>query len=183
MSRLPLYSIAVVMVLAGLLGCAEKQDFNQFDDLTITPVAESSILYLESPESFINDADPGVYYTKTFNFDAFAEQFVSENVLDGLFTYEVENTTSKELELTVEFLNATGNVLDTEYFLVEAGPTSNLRREIAYGGASGRSIDIIKNTSAIRVTGSNLGDNTSISTAPDPKLIFRSSAEIRIQLK
>jgi hypothetical protein len=183
MKRRRFYIIPVLLVLLTFLSCAEKQDFTQFDDLTITPVAEASILYLETPESYINEATPGIYHTETFNFDAFAEEFVSENVLDGMFTYEVENTTSKEVEITVEFIDAADNVLDTEVFMVAPGPTSNLRREIAYGGASGRSIDIIRNTSAIRVSGRNLGDNTSVSSVPNPVLIFRSSAQIRIQLK
>lgn len=183
MIRRPYIRISILIALITLLGCAEQQDFNQFDDLAITPVVESSILYLESPESFINDSTPGAYYSETFNFDAFAEQFISENVLDGMFTYEIENTTSKELEITVEFLDAGDNVLDTEFFQVGAGPDSNLRREITYGGASGRSIEIIRNTSAIRVSGRNLGDNTSVSPVPDPVVILRSSAQIRIQLK
>jgi hypothetical protein len=183
MKRRHLNTIWVLIALSALMGCAEKQDFNQYDDLAITPIAEASIFYLESPESFINDVTSGVYHTETFNFDAFSEQFVSNNVLDGLVTYEAENTTSKELEITVEFLDAGENVLDTEIFLIAPGPTSNMRREIAYGGASGRSIDIIRNTSAIRVSGRNLGDTTSVSPVPEPVVILRSSAQIRIRLK
>jgi len=166
-----------------LWGCAEKQNFSQYDDLEITPIVESGILYVESPESFINDSAAGVYYSQTFNFDAFSEEFVSENILDGMLSYEVENTTSKELEITVEFLDAAGNILDIETFLIGPGPTSNLRRDIAYGGPSGRNIDIIRNTSAIRVSGRNLGDNISVSSVPDPLVIFRSSAQFRLQLQ
>ncbi len=139
-------------------------------------------MYVASTEDFINQSAPGVYYTEDFNFDAFAEAFVSERVLDGLVTYEVENTTSKELEITVEFLDEAGNVLDTETFLIDPAPTGVVRREIAYGGASGRSIEILRNTSGIRVSGRNLGDATSVSNLPDPKIILRSSAQIRIEL-
>jgi hypothetical protein len=183
MKRHLFYLVTLFTAFIGLMGCAEKQDFNQYDDLAITPVLEASILYLESPESFINQAPAALYHTETFNFDAFAEQFISENVLDGLLTYELDNTTSKELEITVEFLDAGGNVLDTEIFLIEPGPTSSLRREIAYGGVSGRSIDILRNTSAIRLSGRNLGDTSSVSSQSDPVIIFRSSAQIRIRLK
>jgi hypothetical protein len=179
-----LYSgLAATFVFGLILSCAEKQDFDQYDSLQITPVAALGIVYLESPENVINDANAAVYYSADFNFDAFEEKFVSENLLDGVMTYELENTTSKDLELLVEFLDANGNVLDTELFRINAAPAGILRRDTAYGGASGKSIDIIKNTSGIRVTGRNLGDTTSVSALPDPKIILRSSAAFRIRLK
>jgi len=175
--------ISVLCLILTALSCAEKQDFTQYENLEITPTAEASLLYIESPESLINQGSAGIYYTEDFNFDAFEEAFVSDRVLDGTISYEVENTTSKELEITIEFLDKGGNVLDTEFFTVDPAPTAILQREITYGGASGRSIDILKNTSSIRVSARNLGDTTSVSTEPDPKIILRSSAQIRIRLK
>ena len=180
-SSLTFLSFLFLSLITG--ACADRQDFDQYNNLQLTPAVEASMLYVESTESFINDSSPGMYYSEEFNFDAFAETFVSENVLDGVITYELENTTSKDLELLVEFLDEAGNVLDTELFTIEAAPTGVLRREVAYGGPSGRSIDIIRNTSGFRLTGRNLGDNSSISSLPDPKAIFRSSAKIRIELQ
>ena len=183
MKKYSFYHLLVTVFLLTGFACAEKQDFDQYNDLEVTPTAEASILFVESPESLINQSQSGVYYTQDFNFDAFAEEFVSDRVLDGLVIYEVENTTSKQLEITISFLDEGGNVLDTEVFLIDPAPTAILRREIAYGGTSGRSIDIIKNTSAIRLSAQNLGDTTSVSNLPDPKILFRSSAQIRIRLK
>lgn len=108
---------------------------------------------------------------------------MAQRALDGVITYEVENTTSKQLNITVEFIDISGNVLDTESFSIDPTPTAILRREIAYGGAYGRSIDIIRNTSGLRVSAENLGDNSSVSNLPDPKIMLRSSAKIRIRLK
>ena len=183
MKKLLYNGIAACLFLGLMQSCAEKQDLNQYDNLQITPVTAASVVYLESPESEINDANAAVYYSADLNFDAFQEKFITENLLDGVMTYEVENTTSKDLELLLEFIDAAGNVLDTELFTINAAPTGILRRETAYGGASGKSIDIIKNTSGIRVTGRNLGDTTSVSGLPDPKIILRSSAAFRIRLK
>jgi hypothetical protein len=180
MKKYPFYLIPLLLIF---FSCAERQDFDQYDDLEVRPVAEASLLYVETPEILINSITTGAYYSQDFNFDAFAEEFVSERILDGVITYEVENTTSKELEFTVEFIDAGGNVLDTETFLIDPAPTAVLTREIAYGGVSGRNIEILTNTSGMRVTARNLGDNTSVSGLPDPKVIFRSSAEIRIRLK
>jgi len=170
------------MCAAILSSCVDKQDFDQLDNLNVTPTAEASILYVETPERIINQVSGTNFYSQTFNFDAFSEEFFADNVLDGVVTYEVENTTSKPLDITFEFLDDAGNSLDSENFTVNAAPTAILRREIAYGPA-GRSLDIIRNTSAIRVTAANLGDNTSVSTLPNPTVYLRSSAKFRIGLK
>lgn len=166
-----------------LTACSDEQDFNQIDNLNVIPTAEASLLFVEVPEDFINQGSSGIFYTQTFNFDAFQEKFFAENVLDGVITYEVENTTSKPLDVTVEFLDQAGNVLDTENFMIGPGPTAILQREITYGTPTGRSIDIIINIAALRVTAVNLGDNTSISTLPEPAVFLRSSAKFRIRLK
>lgn len=183
MKKCPFYKFLLPAMLFMLLSCADKQDFSQYDDLAITPTAEAALLYVETPESMINTAPSATYYTQDFNFDAFEEDFVADNVLDGIITYELENTTSKELEITVDFLDAAGIVLDTETFIIEPGPTSVLMREITYGGTSGKSIEILRNTSGIRVSGRNLGDTTSVSAVQDPKVILRSAAQVRIRLK
>lgn len=183
MKKSPFYQFLLPAMLIMLLSCADKQDFSQYDDLAITPTTEAALLYVETPESIINMSPTATYYSQDFNFDAFEEAFVADNVLDGIITYELENTTSKELEITVDFLDGGGNVLDSEIFLIEPGPTSVLRREIAYGGTSGKNIDILRNTSGIRVSGRNLGDTTSVSAVQDPKVIFRSAAQVRIRLK
>ncbi|WP_297763816.1 hypothetical protein [uncultured Muriicola sp.] len=173
----------LLIFLTGLSSCVEEQNFDQWDDLEIIPTVEASILYVESPESVINDAPGAVWYIQTFNFDAFSEDFFAENVLDGVIVYELENTTSKDLEIIFEYLDDAGNVLDTEAFTIPPAPTAIIRRETTYGTPTGRSLDIIRNTSEIRVNASNFGDTTSTSSLPDPKVIFRSSAKFRLQLK
>ena len=118
------------------------------DDLSITPTFEASILYVEIPERTINLVNGLNTYSQNFNFDAFAEDIFSERVLEGTVTYEVANTTSKPFEFTIQFLDEGGTILDTEIFQMGPEPTAILCREIAYG-PTGRSIDIIRNTSNI----------------------------------
>lgn len=177
-------SLHFLLLLAAVqYACVDKQNFDQFDDLSVTPTVTSSLVYVESPEDVINNGVGADFYSQDFNFDAFNEDFFAERVLEGSITYEIENTTSKPLEITISFLDDGSNVLDTETFNIDAAPTALLTREIFYGGATGRSLDIIRNTSGIRVFGRNLGDNTSVSTLPDPKIVLRSSGSFRLRLK
>ncbi len=182
MKRVFIFLFYFISVLGLFHSCAEKQDFDQFEDLEIIPVAESSLLYVETPEQIINEVNGLNFFSQSFNFDAFNEPFVEENIIEGIITYEIENTTSKPLDISFEFLDEFGNSLDLEFFSIEAAPTAVLTREIAYG-PTGRSMDIIRNTSAIRVSAINRGDNTSISALPNPAVFLRSSAQFSINLK
>ncbi|MEP3386199.1 MAG: hypothetical protein ABJN84_16675, partial [Flavobacteriaceae bacterium] len=128
MKRLQVFRLWALLVFVITIGCSEEQDFGQFDDLSVTPTLTSSIFYLESDEAFINTISAtNVFFSQTYNFDAFTEQFVAERLLEGTITYEFENTTSKQLNIVIEFLDEMANILDAETFDIEAMPTQSLR--------------------------------------------------------
>ena len=172
----------LVLFFLILTSCSEEQDFGQYDDLTITPSYETSIFFIEAQESLINRIVGLSFYSQNFNFDAFEEKFFAQRVLDGTITYELENTTSKDIEISIAFLDEGENVLDTEFFRVNAAPSAVLIREVAYGD-SGKSLDILRNTSNIRLNARNLGDNSSTSNIPDAAIILRSAGKFRLRLK
>lgn len=174
--------ILLFLSLGWLSSCVEDQNFDQWDDVSVIPTVDASLIYLESPEQVINEAPAMSFYTEDFTFDAFNEDFVQERIIDALIRYEVDNTTSKPLEFIIELLDAGDNVLDTETFVIPAAPTPLLIREVFYG-PGGRPLDILRNTVTVRLTATNLGDNTSVSTINDPKILLRSSARARLRLK
>ncbi len=174
------YLAMFLLCFCTMVSCVEEQDFGQYDDLSLTPTVEASILYIESPESFINAAGDVSIISRDFNFDAFSSDVFAKRVLDGTITYIVENTTSKAVTVVVELLNADGEVIDRE--LITTTPGMDIQRDITYGN-SGKNINIIKFTSSIRVTAANLGDNTSTSDLPDPKIILKSSGKFRVNIK
>ncbi|MEC3966307.1 hypothetical protein [Flagellimonas halotolerans] len=174
-----------VFLAASLLffiaSCTEEQDFNQIDDLRVTPTLASGLFYFESDEETINSVGAlNSFYSQEINFEAFNEQYVAERLLEGTITYEIENTTNKQLEITIEFLDEAGQLLDTEAFPID--PNSIFTNPVFYG-AGGKSIDILVNTSSLRITANNLSDDTSVSSAEDPKLILRSGGEFLFQLQ
>ncbi|NNL09303.1 MAG: hypothetical protein HKP38_08785 [Croceitalea sp.] len=182
MRRFAICIFLVVAVIGLNSSCAEDQNFNQIEDISIVPTLATSIFYFESDEEFINDSSAGQFYTQLFTFEVFNQDFVADRILDGFISYQLENTTSKELEIQIEFLDENDNTLDSETFIIEPAPAPLLQRQIAYGDG-GRSLDILKNTTNIRVSGQNLGDNNSISSLSEPKIILRSSAEFRLRLQ
>ncbi len=172
----------LVFCLLTIFSCSEEQDFDQIDNLSITPLVASSIFSFEAEEGFINSVPAiNTFYSQTFTFDAFNEQFVADRLLEGTITYDFENTTSKPLNIIIEFLDGAGMALDVENFDIAAGPGETLFREVEYG-PNGKPLDILINTENIRVTGRNLGDNLSTSPDPDAKIAMQSAAEFLFEL-
>ena len=182
MRRLFFRILGGLMLGFVMLSCSEEQNFDQFEDLSITPTVASSIFYLESDETSINEVPAGPFYYQTVNFDAFNQEFVAERLIEGTITYEIENTTSKQLQVAIEFLDENDNVLDTEFFDIGPNLTETFTREVTYG-LTGKNLNILAETSGLRITGNNLSDDTSVSTASEPKVILRSAAEFLFRLK
>ena len=174
--------VAVIFGFLLVTSCSEKQDFNQLDDLEITPTFETSIFYIKAQESLINRVSGLSFFSQDFNFDAFEEPFFAERVRSGVITYELENTTSKPIEIAFDFLDTNDTVLDTEVFQMDSAPTATIVRDVAYGN-TGKNLDIIRNTTKIRLTARNLGDSNSTSSLPDPAVILRTSAKFTLELK
>ncbi|HLT51523.1 MAG TPA: hypothetical protein VKZ93_06170, partial [Arenibacter sp.] len=74
----------------------------------------------------MNQTTTSDFYSREFNFDGFSEDIFADRVLDGTIFYELENTTSKELEVTVEFLDEAGEPLDLQIFHIDPAPTAVL---------------------------------------------------------
>lgn len=170
-----------IVFFSMFTSCVEDVDFTQLDDIHTEPIYEASILYVEAPEDVINLANGADVFNQNFNFDAFSSNVFASRVIEGSITYVVENTTSKELEITIVFLDDADTILDTEIFTIDPEPAAIIQREIAYG-PTGRSIDIITSLSTIRVIGENLGDNISTSNLENPIITLKSSGKFRVGL-
>lgn len=180
--RSTLFLLLVVGTFFLNSSCSEEQDFNQLDDLAIEPVVASSIFYFESDEELINQVGAGAFYSEVFTFEAFAEDFIASRLVDGVLTYEIENTTSKSINLEIEFLDENDNVLDTETFNIQAEPAPVTEIQVSYG-PGGKSLDILTNTRKVRVNATNLGDGSSTSSQEEPRIILRSSAAFRVRVR
>ncbi len=183
-------SILLFSLFIGIFSCSDELDFDQFDDLEITPELVSSIVFVEVPEGIINLASfitppilPGEdFFTNDFTFEAFNEDLFARRVISGIITYDIENTTSKPLEISFIFSDEGGLDLDREVF--NLSPNQSITRDVPYGPIpGGKSLEIIKNTSIIKLGAVNLGDYTSTSSLPEPKIVLKSKAEFKVALK
>ncbi|MBT8186736.1 MAG: hypothetical protein KJO73_03525, partial [Croceitalea sp.] len=66
MRRFAICIFLVVAVIGLNSSCAEDQNFNQIEGISIVPTLATSIFYFESDEEFINDSSAGQFYTQLF---------------------------------------------------------------------------------------------------------------------
>lgn len=181
MRRISLFGMLVIVLVLGQ-SCIEEQDYGQYDDLSVVPEFESSIIYIESTEEVINQASSSVFYSQTFDFDVFNEKIFADRVVSGTITYNLINTTSKDLEVVLEFLDESGTTIDTERFSIAETPSPITQIDVVYGD-TGKSLGILKLTESIRVSAENLGDTSSISSQTNPLIVLKSSGKFSIRVK
>lgn len=166
--------------LLTILACSDAQNFDQAKDLEVITEATGPMVYLETTEDLINTSG-GV--SQNIDFNGFNVDLFADRVISGSIIFQLENSTSKQLDVRIDFLDEGGNTLDFELFsLNPAPPTVISDYEVFYGPPSGKSIDILKNTSSFQISILNNSGNTSVSSLPDPKLIFRSSASFKLRV-
>ncbi|MEA1785905.1 hypothetical protein U1E44_07365 [Arenibacter sp. GZD96] len=179
MKRIQFFWVSSFFALVMLTSsCIRDQNFENLEDLSVFPTVTVPLLALESIENGFNEAEKSEVLTQEFTWDEFLME--KERLLSGVVSYQIDNTTSKELNVVVAFLDSTGYDLDTESFLLPAGPTGILQREVTYGTASGKNIDILRNTASINIRIQNLGDSHSSSVLLDPKVSVVSSGKFSL---
>lgn len=179
--RNSLYKIVVLFFAISAVSCIEELVDENVGGV-LTPTITGSILYFETTEALINSSGSNPVLIQSANFDGFNAEVFAGRVLSGSLTYELTNTTSKQLDILLELLDDGGAVLDSELFSLNPNTSTPISRETFYGPPSANDINIIKNLSEIRLTVVNNGDFTGVSNAAESKFIFKSKGEFKLQL-
>jgi len=160
--------------LTGMFSCVESQDFGQYQDLEITPTMPVGLISYEVLETIINKASPGV---------SFNDDIIADRIIEGSISFQIVNTSSKTIEITVSFLGENDNELDKREFRVNRAIDEPIILDSIVPYNQSETHRVIKNISSIRLSVINLGDNASQPNLDDPKIILKSSAEFKIRLK
>ncbi|AUP80330.1 hypothetical protein [Flavivirga eckloniae] len=106
------YSFLVMAMFLSLFSCTKEVDFDQADDLEITPVVTSSLIFFDEPiKSFLLNGVEIPPVIDHVDVEIFNEQFVVDNLVKAEFVFETTNTINKEFQIEVRFLNDAGTEL------------------------------------------------------------------------
>ena len=99
----------ILGIVALAISCVKNVDFDQVNDLQLTPVFDVSLLFFEeTPDRFIADDMEviGNFISDTTDLVISENSFVIENITRAELEFEFTNTISRNFRAEVVFLNA-----------------------------------------------------------------------------
>ncbi|WP_282041140.1 hypothetical protein [Winogradskyella flava] len=105
--------------------CIKDVDFDQAEDVVLTPVITSSVLFTEVEASRFseNGMELETVRDSVANIEIFTDQFVIDNLVKVELVFEVSNSINRTFGLQIEFLNE-ADELQNE-FSFDALPSSS----------------------------------------------------------
>lgn len=113
--------IPKILVFAFLFfSCSSDLDFDQINDFKLEPVFVANLAHFNVPASqFVNSGSEQTIFDVT-NFDAFKDNFFTNNLVKAEFNFEIENTIIRAFTIDVLFLDDNDQILETVTFAVPA---------------------------------------------------------------
>lgn len=113
-------------VLLLFTACVKDTDFNQTDDIVVTPILELDFLFFNvDSESFTDQGVNNLVVTDTTYFDFLNDEFTVDNLTRAEFLFKNTNSFSTQFTTQYQFLDE-NNVSHYEILIpVDAGTTSN----------------------------------------------------------
>lgn len=120
---------AVSALLLSITSCVSELDFDQVNEIVITPKVDLDLIFLNlETEDFI-DADntvEGVVVRDTTRLEFLNDAVVRENLKEIEFTFTAENTFPQAAMNRAQFLNNAGVLQYELFFDIEPSPDGNL---------------------------------------------------------
>ncbi|RED50045.1 hypothetical protein [Seonamhaeicola aphaedonensis] len=106
------------------LSCTKDIDFNQVNDFEVSPVIESSLIFLDEPANqFLEDGVEISTVQDSVLVNIFKDDFISEHLVKAEFVFETINSINRGVELRIDFLTDSNIQLHSFSFAVE--PSTN----------------------------------------------------------
>ncbi|MCF8272327.1 MAG: hypothetical protein K9I95_00695 [Flavobacteriaceae bacterium] len=146
-----------LVLIHGLLiinvGCTKDVDFGQVNDIVLTPVVESSLIYINEPTSRFLVEGVEVSVIQDFvNINIFQETFTSSYLIKAVLFIETNNTINRAFIVQVDFLDDLEQLQHTFSFSSAASPTNSpivTEHEEVFENAS---LERLKNTTKLVFT-------------------------------
>ncbi|WP_299557128.1 hypothetical protein [Seonamhaeicola sp.] len=108
-----------------LLACTKDVDFNQVDDFEVSPVVESSLIFLNEPANqfYENNAEVTTVQDSVL-IDVFEDQFVQDYLVKAAFFFETQNSINRSFQLRVDFLADADVLVHSFDYTVPSSPNN-----------------------------------------------------------
>lgn len=149
MNLFKIYKPQVFLFLVALLGssCSSDLDFEQANDLKLTPIFETNLSYFSflAKDIVTNGVETTVVYDSPTS-DIFDEEFFSKNLNRADLFFEVNNSTTRAFRMVIVLLDINDVPLDTINFDIPASNGSAIRTVTQNKVYVGTRLDLLKRT-------------------------------------
>lgn len=148
MKQISKYKILILALNLIFFACTKDVDFNQINDLEISPVIESSLVFFDEPANRFLENENEVLITQDFIMvDFFDDEFVVDNLVRTDLVFETENSINRRFDLQIDFFDNSGQ-LQHSFSITQEPLSNNNYTEVFEDDA----LDALKNTTVIVFT-------------------------------
>lgn len=114
-----------ILLILSSISCVKDVDFDQVEDVVLTPIFEADFIYsrIETNELIDQDIDPSIVIPNiterdTLDYDLLGSDFIVDNLEQVELTFEFSNTIPRDFMFNFGFLNAAGQRIGPSYNLI-----------------------------------------------------------------
>ena len=117
--------IIPLLLLFVITSCVKDVDFEQAEDLSISPIVESSLIFFNFPASEFSEPTGTAIVTVSddLELDVFNEEFIRDNLIRAEFFFEVTNSIDRNFRADVILYDENNQVVHT--FNIDTTPNGN----------------------------------------------------------
>ncbi|WP_140486071.1 hypothetical protein [Flavobacterium sp. GSA192] len=114
--------LSLALFLMCSFSCSSDLNFDQANDLKLTPVIEGNLSYFDVPATAFVADDGSAYHwdSDDQNFDVFRDKYFNSYLQKADFHFEITNTISRAFLLSIVLLDDNSNALTTIAFDIPA---------------------------------------------------------------
>ncbi|MFK7749326.1 MAG: hypothetical protein AB8B65_13100 [Kordia sp.] len=127
-----LQKIAPILLVFLLASCVKDVDFEQAEDIAISPVLEASLIFFDFQAAQFSEPTGTAIVTEgdDLELDVFNDEFFRENLIKAEFFFEVTNTIDRNFRADVIMYDENDFILHA--FAIDVMPNGNNEVEVTH---------------------------------------------------
>ena len=178
MKQLLTFILITILVNGLCLSCTEPVDFDQINDVEITPVVASSLIFFdEAAPVFFDGVNQVITIKDQLQIDFFNDAFIVDNLVKSEFVFEISNTINRGFNMRIDFLDEANNLQHITTISVPASLNNQNVKTNYTEVFQGTTLTALKNTSILVFTlnmlpGTPINQNTLGRISVKSKAVF-----------
>ncbi|MEL1242021.1 hypothetical protein [Flavobacterium flavipallidum] len=183
MKKYYLYKIVCLLLLVtGNFSCTSDLNFDQVNDLKLTPVYEANFSYFDIPATaFVTSTGSEIKWDSDVEeFDVFRDKYLNSYLQKVDFYFEINNTINRAFKFNIVLLDANSNTLTSMNFDIPAysGSSNVVKKTEVFENSR---LELLKRARKMRFF-IELQSGPALNSNSIGDLVLRSSATVYLEI-